>query len=68
MFRILILQSSHSLWDEPVNGAAIFLKSGAGKFPSLAGWQSAMGVIGSSVFCRPAATLQVGGMERRHSA
>src|SRR5690348_11467136 len=41
-----------------VNGAAIFLKSGAGKFPSLAGWRSAVGVIGFSVFCRPAATLE----------
>ena len=33
-----------------VHGAAIFLKSGAGKFPSLAGWRSAVGEIGSSVF------------------
>jgi hypothetical protein len=33
-----------------VNGAGIFLKSGAGKFPSLAGWRSGVGVIGSSVF------------------
>ena len=32
-----------------VNGAAIFLKSGAAKFPSLAGRRSAMGVIGASV-------------------
>jgi hypothetical protein len=41
-----------------VNGAAIFLKSGARKFPSLAGWRSAMGVIGASVLWRTAATLQ----------
>jgi len=32
-----------------VNGTAIFLKSGAAKFPSLAGRRSAMGVIGASV-------------------
>ena len=41
-----------------VNGAAIFLKSGAAKFPILAGWRSAMGVIGASVLWRTAATLQ----------
>ena len=41
-----------------VNGAAIFLKSGAGKFPSLAGWRSAVCVIGASVLWRPSATLQ----------
>ena len=41
-----------------VNGAAILLSSGAAKFPNLAGWRSAKGVIGSSVFWRPAATLQ----------
>ncbi len=34
----------------PVNSAAIFPKMGAGKFPSLAGWRSAVWVIGSSVF------------------
>jgi hypothetical protein len=38
--------------------AAIFLKSGAAKFPILAGWRSARGVIGASVFWRTAATLQ----------
>jgi Arm DNA-binding domain len=43
---------------EDVNGAAIFLKMGAGKFPSLAGWRSAVRVIGASVFWRPGATLQ----------
>ena len=42
----------------PVNGAAIFLKSGAAKFPILAGWRSARGVIGASVFWRTATTLQ----------
>ena len=41
-----------------VNGAAIFLKSGAVKFPSLAGWRSAVGVIGASVFWRPATPFQ----------
>ena len=41
-----------------VNGAAIFLKSGAAKFPILAGWRSARGVIGASVFWRTATTLQ----------
>ena len=41
-----------------VNGAAIFLRSGAAKFPSLAGWRSAVGVIGASVFWRPAAAFQ----------
>jgi hypothetical protein len=39
-----------------VNGAAIFLRSGAAKFPSLAG--SAVGVIGASVYWRPATTFQ----------
>jgi len=41
-----------------VNGAAIFLKSVARKFPGQAGWRSALGVIGASVFWRAAATLQ----------
>ena len=41
-----------------VNAGAIFLKSGAAKFPSLAGWRSAVGVIGASVLWRPAATPQ----------
>ena len=39
-----------SIHGGAVNGAAIFLKSGAAKFPSLAGWRSAASVIGSSVF------------------
>jgi hypothetical protein len=37
-----------------VNGAAVFLKSGARKFPSQAGWRSAVGVIRASVFWRSA--------------
>ena len=41
-----------------VNGAAIFLRSGAAKFPSLAGWRSAVCVIGASVFWRPATAFQ----------
>ena len=41
-----------------VNGAAIFLKSGAAKFPSLAGWRSAVCAIGASVLWRPSAALQ----------
>jgi hypothetical protein len=41
-----------------VNGTAIFLKSGAANFPSLADWRSAVCVIGFSVFWRPAAPLQ----------
>ena len=49
---------SPSHWCAGVNGAAIFLKSGAAKFPSLAGWRSAVGVIGASVLWRPAATPQ----------
>jgi hypothetical protein len=32
-----------------VNGAAIFLKSGAAKFPSSAGGRSAVGVIGAAL-------------------
>src|SRR5208282_1189123 len=42
-----------------VNGAAIFLKSGAAKFPSLAGLGcSAVWVIGASVLWRPATTVE----------
>ena len=42
-----------------VNGAAIFLKSGGAKFPSLAGCgDQPLSVIGGSVLGRPAATLQ----------
>ena len=35
-----------------------FLRSGAAKFPSLAGRRSTVWVIGASVFRRPAATFQ----------
>ena len=50
----------HGVHDDgaDVNGTAIFLKSGAAKFPILAGWRSARGVIGASVFWRTATTLQ----------
>ena len=41
-----------------VNGAAIFLKMGTGKFPSLAGWRSAVCVIGASIFRRPATAFE----------
>jgi hypothetical protein len=45
--------------EVPVNGAAIFLKSGAAKFPSLAGLGcSAVWVIGASVLWRPATTVE----------
>ena len=46
------------LWPPLSMAPRYFLKSGAAKFPSLAGWRSAVGVIGASVFWRPAATLQ----------
>jgi hypothetical protein len=48
----------HDEREYAVNGAAIFLKSGAAKSPILAGWRSARGVIGASVFWRTATTLQ----------
>jgi hypothetical protein len=41
-----------------VNGTAILPKSGGAKFPSLAGWRSAVGVIGACVLRWTAATLQ----------
>jgi hypothetical protein len=44
-------------WIDAVNGAAVFLKSGAAKFPSLAGRRSAVGVIGASILRLPTATL-----------
>jgi hypothetical protein len=46
-----------ALTHGPKAGAHL-VKSGSGKFPSLAGWRPAASVIGFSVFWRPAATLQ----------
>jgi hypothetical protein len=50
--------AQHAPFGAPVNGAAVFLKSGAAKFPSLAGRRSAVGVIGASILRLATATLR----------
>ena len=44
-----VLDRMKALRGLGVNGAAIFLKSGAAKFPSSAGGRSAVGVIGAAL-------------------
>ena len=43
---------------EVVNGTWIFLRTGAGKFPSLAGWRSAVRWISASVLWGSSTTLE----------
>ena len=43
---------------DPVNGTWIFLRTGAGKFPSLAGWRSAVRWISASVLWGSSTTLE----------